>query len=260
VSWLGREIEEFGLEGHMKYQNRVRTFSFQLVCKLLNSRKMKSLITIVLILVVCFPLAAHGGLFSDCKALLIELNLLSPPPPKNPSGHGYANRYLDKDVANGVLVYSHGKWGYLDNPTRFEMDRAIRTTKHGERFFDMRFLGLDGAFDPDEVQAMFVINTKGQLRLGRDRMRSITTDWGESRGIYKMPHSTIISDEKRIERVLAAGQMFFKDGKIFRVDNLSGHFPSGPEVEEVIRKILDKYRDLLHPEFKGIELFGRGLK
>lgn len=148
------------------------------------------------------------------------------------------------------LVFAGEEWVYLNNPTRINIDRTIKT-RNGEKFIDLEYLDFSETQRERKVSMMFVITMDGKLILGREVSPSIFSSF-EGR-IKKMPHSTLVTADGEIQRVLAAGEITIQHGKILKVNNSSGHFPSGPEVISVIDQTLEKYKDIFYPEYSGAE-------
>ncbi len=204
----------------------------------------------ITLLIFFQPIPSEAGVLKFCQILMVKLGVLNPLAPKMPEGIGYPNRFLEKDVRDNVLVYSGKEWVYLNNPTRIEIDRSIKT-RDGEQVIDLDYLDFPGTDKNAEVLVMYVITLDGKLILGKEVSPSIFTSY-EGR-IKKMPHSTLASADGEIRRVLGAGEVVIKKGKIFRVNNSSGHFPSGSEVIPLISRTLEKYRRLFHPDYHGVE-------
>ncbi|MFM8313305.1 MAG: hypothetical protein ACKOA8_03385, partial [Deltaproteobacteria bacterium] len=123
--------------------------------------------------------------------------------------------------------------------------------KTNQKFINLDYLDFPETHPDAQVSVIFVIPLDGKLILGREVSPSIYKSY-EGR-IKKMAHSTLVTADGEIQRVLAAGELTIQNGKILRVTNRSGHFPSGAEVIPVISRTLEKYKDILHPEYAGVE-------
>ncbi|WP_406845352.1 fibronectin type III domain-containing protein [Flavobacterium soyae] len=133
------------------------------------------------------------------------------------------------DEAVGVLV--NGK--YLKNPTATKVEELIINpsgTVRGK-------VRLDPNASTTELlnggEYMYVIDESDNLIIGT---RAKSFEFSNPPG--KAPHPTLIGGEN--PQVKAAGTISFKGGKIYKVDNASGHFKpsveSLKEAEEIFRK------------------------
>ncbi|NNA70114.1 hypothetical protein [Pseudomonas gessardii] len=124
------------------------------------------------------------------------------------------------DKTSGVLVNGQ----YIKNPTAKNMSDLLTDS------------GRVGSKNTNG-QFMYVIDQKGNLILG-------------TRSGQKMPHPTLVGGEN--PQVLGAGLVEIRGGKIYSVDNASGHFKPGAGSLEAAKntfsKIPEKY---FSKEFQG---------
>jgi hypothetical protein len=164
-----------------------------------------------------------SGLFTLGKAGLSKLGR-----------SGTVNRFtvdpslIDTDIAKGVLV--DGK--YVNNPTAQNLSSLVTDSgKIGGK-------NTNGQF-------MYVIDERGQIIIGTRGKDALT---GQT---LHMPHPTLIGGEN--PSVLAAGMIDIRGGKIYSVDNVSGHFkPSASSLQtaqEVFQDLLPS--NVFHKNFQG---------
>lgn len=113
------------------------------------------------------------------------------------------------DMAAGVLRGG----SYVKNPTARRLaDLITESGRIGSKQMSGRF--------------MYVVDQNGDIIIG-------------TRGGQRMPHPTLIGGEN--PQVRAAGMVDIRGGKIYSVDNASGHFKPGPEslraAEEAFNKL-----------------------
>jgi hypothetical protein len=98
-------------------------------------------------------------------------------------------------------------------------------------------------------QFMYVIDEQGQIIIGTRGKDALT---GQT---LHMPHPTLVGGAD--PQVLSAGMIDIRGGKIFSVDNVSGHFKPDASSLQVTQKV---FQDLLpgnvfHKNFKGFVPF-----
>jgi len=136
--------------------------------------------------------------------------------------------HIKSDISKKVFV--NGK--YVKNPKAQNLIDVI--TPEG-KIFDKSSSG----------KFMYVIDELGNFIIGK-RARSDSFPTG-------MPHPTLIGGKN--PKVLGAGELYIKGGKIYWINNKSGHYQHTNSLSrahtciENINKNLNK--NLFHPEFKG---------
>jgi len=134
----------------------------------------------------------------------------------------------DTDIAKGVLVDG----SYVKNPTAQNLASAITSSgKVGGKTTNGQF--------------MYVIDQNGEIIFGtrgKDALTGMT---------LHMPHPTLVGGQN--PQVLAAGMIDIRGGKIYSVDNVSGHFkPDASSLsvaEDVFRGSLPE--NVFHRDFQG---------
>ena len=123
--------------------------------------------------------------------------------------------------------------GYFKNPSAILLRDAIRNN---------RFYQKNGK--KTEREFMYVMDKNGNIIFGK---RDNPNDPAK-----RSPHPTLIGGKD--PRVQCAGIITFKDGKIFSVDNQSGHYrpniKSMKKVEAFLQKLYEENRLLFHKESK----------
>jgi hypothetical protein len=133
------------------------------------------------------------------------------------------------DKAAGVL----GDNGYVKNPSAFSLE-SVSTTPGGKMKVGNQT--LNGKY-------MYTVDAEGKLTLG--------TRGGQSR----MPHPTLVGGVD--PKVQSAGIIEFRGGKIYSVDNASGHFKPGTDSMGAIKSHLDRidgksfHSDFAYRDFNG---------
>jgi len=97
--------------------------------------------------------------------------------------------------------------GYVKNPSARELPSLVRNGKIAEGF--------------ENGQFMYVIDKEGTAWLGK-RLQEPGKTPGRATGL---PHPTLIGGKNPI--VIAAGEVEIRGGRIFKIDNQSGHFQPG---------------------------------
>ncbi len=156
------------------------------------------------------------------------------------SGAGGSQPYADtyhvvpKELAQDKKdtdIYSSST-GYFKNPTAQTLDSAI----NGNAVY------LDG--NKANGQLTYVMNQNGDIVFGK---RSNPNDASK-----RSPHPTLIGGKD--PQVQAAGMITFKNGKIYSVDNQSGHFrpniQSMSKVESALQKLYESNPNLFHKDSK----------
>lgn len=128
-------------------------------------------------------------------------------------------------------IYSAEK-GYFKNPTATTLEDAVDGNSV--------FLGGNKA----NGQLTYVVNKDGEIIFGK---RSNPNDSSK-----RAPHPTLIGGKD--PQVQAAGMITFKNGKIFSVNNNSGHYrpniQSMGKVESALKKLYQKNPNLFHKNSK----------
>jgi len=138
-----------------------------------------------------------------------------------------------KDIAEKVLV--DGK--YLNNPTAKNMNDLIR---QGYNYVGSK--QMNGRY-------MYVIDQEGNIIIGT-RAKDIAT----GRTLH-MPHPTLIGGENPV--VQGAGIVEIRGGKIYSIDNVSGHFKPGSGSLDAVKGVFDQLpQNVFHKDFLGYILFG----
>jgi hypothetical protein len=92
---------------------------------------------------------------------------------------------------------------------------------------------------------IYAVDQNGEVVIGK-RMGQPGNDPDRARG---MPHPTLIGGKK--PTVLAAGEVEIRGGKIFRIDNQSGHFlPKRKSLSITLKSFLRLPASAFHPDFK----------
>ncbi|MGF6907847.1 hypothetical protein [Fusobacterium sp. PH5-44] len=134
-----------------------------------------------------------------------------------------------KDIEEKVLV--NGK--YIENPTAKNINEYIKTNSN--------YLGSKNM----NGQYMYAINKEGQIIIGTRAKQLIGTH---------VPHPTLIGGKNPV--VKGAGIIEIRGGKIYKIDNASGHFKpdnnSLINIEKAFKNIPSK---LFHKDFKGVEKY-----
>lgn len=124
------------------------------------------------------------------------------------------------------------KTGYFKNPTASRLDKAAQ----GNAIY------LDGK--KANGQYTYVMNENGDIVFGK---RSNPNDSSK-----RAPHPTLIGGKDPI--VQAAGMMTFREGKIYSIDNNSGHYrpniQSMGKVESALQKLYQQNPNLFHKNSK----------
>jgi Domain of unknown function (DUF4157) len=97
--------------------------------------------------------------------------------------------------------------GYVKNPSARELTSLLRNGRIAEGF--------------ENGQFMYVVDNEGKTYLGK-RLAEPGTGAGRATG---MPHPTLIGGRDPV--VVAAGEVEIRAGRIFKIDNQSGHFQPG---------------------------------
>jgi hypothetical protein len=97
--------------------------------------------------------------------------------------------------------------GYAKNPSTRELTSLLRNGRIAEGF--------------DNGQFMYVVDKDDRIHLGK-RLQEPGTAAGRATG---MPHPTLVGGKDPV--VVAAGEVEIRGGRIFKIDNQSGHFQPG---------------------------------
>ena len=137
---------------------------------------------------------------------------------------------LSKDKQDSD-IYSP-KTGYFKNPTASTIEDAI----------DGNSIYMDG--HKANGKLTYVVNQDGEIVFGK---RSNPNDSSK-----RAPHPTLIGGKD--PQVQAAGMISFKNGKIFAVDNQSGHYrpniQSMAKVESALQKLYESNPNLFDKNSK----------
>ena len=119
--------------------------------------------------------------------------------------------------------------GYFKNPSA----RSLRDSIRGNKIYQSNGKQAEGDF-------MYVMNKKGEIIFGK-RVNP-------NNPLGRSPHPTLIGGKD--PKVQCAGIIKFKDGRIFKIDNQSGHFrpdiKSLNKVEDFMQKLHDENPLLFH--------------
>ena len=130
------------------------------------------------------------------------------------------------DEAAGVL--RNGE--YIKNPTAKNINEYIH---EGSNYIGSKT--MNGKY-------MYVVDMDNNMIIG-------------TRSGQHMPHPTLVGGNN--PRVQAAGIIEIRRGKIYRVDNASGHFKPGKESMDIVYKMLDKLpKQIVSKDFKKGLLYG----
>ena len=131
-----------------------------------------------------------------------------------------------KDIEMGVLIDG----AYIKNPTAQNMSDLI---KPGSNYVDNS--KMNGQF-------MYVVDTNGNIIIG-------------SRAGQHMPHPTLIGGTN--PTVQGAGIVEIRGGKIYSIDNSSGHFkPDSSCMVSVQNAFGQLPSNVFHKDFQGYLTFG----
>jgi hypothetical protein len=120
--------------------------------------------------------------------------------------------------------------GYVKNPSAKPLDDAMKNGRVGGGF-------ENGTF-------MYVVDTDGKVILGK-RLGEPGGQAGRATG---MPHPTLIGGTD--PKVLAAGELEVRGGRIFSIDNQSGHYqPTRQSMKISVRSFMKLPTSAFHPEF-----------
>ena len=140
----------------------------------------------------------------------------------NGSSQEYAETYkvvpkmMKKDKEDSDIY--DPKNGYFKNPTATNLLDAIKN----DRFY---IGGIEAG-----GKLTYVLDVNGNIIFGKRCNPNV--------GSKRSPHPTLIGGKN--PEVQCAGIIFFKDGKIFSVDNNSGHFKPNKKSLDKVKAILDK--------------------
>ena len=128
------------------------------------------------------------------------------------------------DMERGTLVNN----SYIKNPSTKDITTYVNNSN---------YLGTGGKKGALNGEYMYIIDTNNNIIIGNRVTNQVVKKYG-------LPHPTLLGGEN--PQVQGAGIIEIRGGKIYRVDNASGHFQPGTEslkrTEEVFReKIPEKY-------------------
>jgi hypothetical protein len=104
--------------------------------------------------------------------------------------------------------------GYLENRSSVYLKKAV------DRYGRIGGKEINGTF-------MYVVDTAGEIRIG-------------TRAGQRMPHPTLIGGKEPL--ATAAGIVELRAGRIYRINNESGHFRPGPQSLDVARDAFEQFR------------------
>jgi RHS repeat-associated protein len=177
---------------------------------------------------------ASGKTSSQSRAVvLIEGSNVTPATaPAKITAHNGSLFSVDKtmhaaDEAAGVLI--NGR--YIQNPTARNLSYMVTESgRIGSKRTNGRF--------------MYVIDQEGAIIVG-------------SRNASRMPHPTLVGGEN--PRVLGAGIVDIRGGKIYSVDNASGHFKPGPGSLDAAQSAFSQLPpNVFRKDFQGYLPYTRG--
>jgi len=137
---------------------------------------------------------------------------------------------LNKDKKDSDIYYPTS--GYFKNPTATKLENAVQ----GNSVY------MDG--NKANGTYTYVVNQDGEIIFGK---RSNPNDSSK-----RAPHPTLIGGKD--PQVQVAGMITFKNGKIYSVDNQSGHYrpniQSMGKVESALKKLYDGNQNLFDKNSK----------
>lgn len=140
-------------------------------------------------------------------------------------------RFLDPADGKVKPVWT-AEGGYMKNPSARALSSLLKNGRVGGGFENGRF--------------MYVVGTDGEVVLAR-RLGEPGGAAGRATG---MPHPTLLGGDKPV--VLAAGEVEIRGGKIYNIDNQSGHFqPTRKAMRTSVKAFLRLPPTAFHPEFKA---------
>lgn len=139
---------------------------------------------------------------------------------------------FNKDIQDPDIY--NPKTGYYKNPTATNMEENIKDNCIYFKNTDKKAHG----------SLTYVMNENGEIIFGK------RSNPNNSHG--RSPHPTLIVGKN--PEVQCAGMIMFKRGKIFSVDNLSGHFRPNIKSLDKVNKVLDNLYQ------KNPELFAKDSK
>ncbi|MCU0432817.1 MAG: hypothetical protein MUC87_05135 [Bacteroidia bacterium] len=142
------------------------------------------------------------------------------------------------DENKGLVVNGE----YLDNPTAMNIEDIVVNPQSGKLRMPNQKQVLDGQF-------MFVIDIEGNIIIGT-RAKGYPAPFDG-----KAPHPTLIGGKNPITQ--GAGIVEFRGGKIYSVDNISGHFkPFNEMIIAIENSFMQKFSSKsFSPNFEGFKTF-----
>lgn len=129
--------------------------------------------------------------------------------------------------------------GYARNPSAQPLRTLIKNNK------------VSGGFENGTF--MYVIDQNGEVIIAK-RMGEPGGAAGRATG---MPHPTLIGGKD--PRVLSAGEIEMRAGRIYRIDNQSGHFqPTRKSMAASVKAFMKLPANTFHPEFKAESVHYQG--
>lgn len=144
--------------------------------------------------------------------------------------HPYADTYsvvkeeLNKDKQDPDIYNPDS--GYFKNPTAITLQNSIENNS----------VHIDGKRQDGELT--YVMDKSGNIIIGKR--------FNPNDNRKRSPHPTLIGGKK--PKVQCAGIIKFKKGRIFSVNNQSGHFRPNPKSLDKVKEALQKMADK-HPEW-----------
>jgi hypothetical protein len=145
-------------------------------------------------------------------------------PGPNSKLKGVVDGHRESDIAKGAIV--DGK--YVKNPTAQNLTDVLTP---GGRVFDKSSTG----------RFVYVVDDSGNFIIG-NRARSSEFPSG-------LPHPTLIGGAD--PKVLGAGELYLKGGKITWINDKSGHFQQANSLNAAKSAIENLPKNVLHKGFKG---------
>ena len=151
------------------------------------------------------------------------------------------------DELDGFIV--EGK--YLDNPTKTHVE-DLEINPSGTVKSKTQLNPDAGSTELMNGQFMYVVDENGKLIMGSRAKWSTDAPFNQGRA----PHPTLIGGLD--PKVQAAGIVEFRGGKIYKVDNSSGHFKPSTETLEIAEQVFKENfeQKSFSSDFKGFLPYG----
>jgi hypothetical protein len=196
--------------------------------------------------------------FNGCGGPPANYGITIPKGPEDISGQAFTvdpallatdktRKFLDPTDNTVKPVYTEAT-GYVKNPSAVRLETQVKNGKISGQFENGKF--------------MYAMDENDEIWIGK-RLSGPRVEGAEP--VTGTPHPTLIGGKN--PRVLGAGIVEIRGGKIYRVDNHTGHFKvSQSSLRQVAKRITNLDPDVFHPEFKmesvhvdaqGVETFKR---